>query len=140
MGRKPRVTPLLPTAEPVGVGKPPYEPLPEHRRMVESMAAVGITHDQMAAVLGIGRHALEKHFRSELDLGAVKATINVAGALYAMATVPPGQATGANVAAAIFWMKARAGWREKHSIETLDENGNPITPTGPQTFVLKVER
>jgi len=34
----------------------------------------------------------------------------VAQSLFAMAT------QGKNVAAAIFWMKARAGWREKHEI------------------------
>ena len=40
-----------------------------------------------------------------------QATAKVAQSLFHMATVDK------NVAAAIFWMKARAGWREKHEIQ-----------------------
>ena len=29
---------------------------------------------------------------------------------------------GNNVAAAIFWMKARAGWREKHEVKPIEED------------------
>ena len=39
-----------------------------------------------------------------------EANVKIAQSLFHMAT------TGNKVAAAIFWMKARAGWREKHDI------------------------
>jgi hypothetical protein len=53
---------------------------------------------------------LRRHYRKELDRGAVEATAKVAQSLFQMATVDK------SVAAAIFWMKARAGWREKHDV------------------------
>jgi len=36
--------------------------------------------------------------------------------------------TGKNVAAAIFWMKARAGWREKQAVEVTGPDGQPLAP------------
>ena len=54
---------------------------------------------------------MRKHFRDELDRGTVEANVKVAQSLFQMAT------QGKNVAAAIFWMKARAGWREKHEVQ-----------------------
>ncbi len=42
---------------------------------------------------------------------AMEATAKVAQSLFHTATVDK------NVAAAIFWMKARAGWREKHEVQ-----------------------
>lgn len=41
----------------------------------------------------------------------IEANLKVAQSLFALAT------QGKNVAAAIFWMKARAGWREKHEMQ-----------------------
>lgn len=78
------------------------------------MAAFGIPHIDIARVVGINRNTLEKHYRYELDTGHVKATAKVAESLYK-------RATNGNVAAAIFWMKARAGWSEKveHRVDTL---------------------
>jgi len=55
----------------------------------------------------IDAKTLRKHFCRELDRGTIEANAKVAAALFTMATVDK------NVAAAIFWMKARAGWREK---------------------------
>ena len=33
------------------------------------------------------------------------------------------------VAAAIFWMKARAGWREKSEVELTGKDGRDFSPT-----------
>jgi hypothetical protein len=49
-----------------------------------------------------------KHYRHELDLGAIKATAKVAEFLFRKATTEGPQC----VTAAIFWMKTRGGWRE----------------------------
>ena len=57
--------------------------------------------------LDIDAKTLRKHFTRELEMGSIEATTKVAQSLFRMAT------EGKNVAAAIFWMKARAGWREK---------------------------
>ncbi len=54
---------------------------------------------------------LRKYFPQDLERGSVEATAKVAQSLFQMAT------SGQSVAAAIFWMKARAGWREKHEVQ-----------------------
>jgi hypothetical protein len=88
-----------------------FEPTEEQRRLVRALAGFGIVHDDIAKQVGCEPKTLRKHFREELDRGSVEATAKVAQSLFQMAT------TGKNVAAAIFWMKARAGWREKSQVE-----------------------
>ncbi len=88
----------------------PFEPTEEQRRTVRAMAGFGIPHEGIATLLDIDPKTLRKYFRRELDRGSVEATAKVAQSLFQMATVDK------NVAAAIFWMKARAGWREKHEV------------------------
>jgi hypothetical protein len=116
-----------------------WEPTEDQLKMVRAMSGYGVPQVDIALVLGIAKDTLLRRCRLDLDLGMAQANAKVAQSLFAMATVPPDQATSANVAAAIFWTKARMGWREKLSVETLDENGNPITPSGA-SFVLRVER
>ena len=85
-----------------------FEPSEEQRRLVRAMAGFGVRQDDIAAHLEIDAKTLRRHFRRELDRGMVEANLKVAQSLFQMAT------NGKNVAAAIFWMKARAGWREKN--------------------------
>jgi hypothetical protein len=88
--------------------RPPFEPSEENRRTVKMLAAVGMPHEHIARKLGLGSaKTLRKHFREELDLGAAEANAQVARSLFEMAT------SGMNVAAAIFWLTARAGWRNR---------------------------
>jgi hypothetical protein len=75
------------------------------------MSGFGVPQPDIATQIGIDPKTLRQHFREELDRGSIEATAKVAQSLFNMAT------TGNNVAAAIFWMKARAGWREKRQIE-----------------------
>jgi hypothetical protein len=88
-----------------------FEPTPDQRRTVKTMAGFGIPHTDIAPFIGIDTKTLRKHFREELDRGMTEANAKVAQSLFQMAT------QGKNVAAAIFWMKARAGWREKQEID-----------------------
>ena len=88
-----------------------YLPTEENRRTVKMMAGLGVPHDGIAVLLEIDPKTLRKHFNVELERGSVEATAKVAQSLFQMATA------GKNVAAAIFWMKARAGWREKHDVQ-----------------------
>ena len=86
------------------------DPTDEDRRLVRAMAGFGVPQDQIALHLEIDAKTLRKHYRRELDQGSIEATTKVAQSLFQMAT------QGKNVAAAIFWMKARAGWSEKQEI------------------------
>jgi len=89
---------------------PLFDPSDDQRRLVKTMAGFGIPQPDIAMHLQIDPKTLRKHFRDELDRGTTEANVRVAQSLFRMAT------EGQNVAAAIFWMKARAGWREKHEI------------------------
>ena len=88
-----------------------FQPSEDQRRTVRAMAGFGVPHDGIAILLEIDPKTLRRHFRRELDRGSVEATAKVAQTLFQLATVDR------NVGAAIFWMKARAGWREKHEVE-----------------------
>ncbi len=87
-----------------------FEPTQEQRRLARAMAGLGLPQEQIALLLEIDPKTLRKHFRDDLDRGMAEANVKIAQSLFNMAT------TGNNVAAAIFWMKARAGWREKHEV------------------------
>lgn len=96
-----------------------FRPTDEQRRTVRAMAGYGMPHIDIATFLDIDAKTLRKHFSRELELGSIEATTKVAQSLFRMAT------EGKNVAAAIFWMKARAGWREKQP-EALAAEDTPL--------------
>ena len=87
-----------------------FEPTEEQRKLVKMMSGYGVTQTDIALHLEIDPTTLRRHFRRELDRGMIEANVKVAQSLFQMAT------TGKNVAAAIFWMKARCQWREKHEV------------------------
>jgi len=95
-----------------------HQPDPLTRRQVEAMAGYGVTEVDIGGIIGIDPKTLRKHYRTELDYGHTKANIKVAENLYRKATGEGRE----SVTAAIFWLKARAGWREKqiHEIQTLE--------------------
>ncbi|MFT8245539.1 hypothetical protein [Roseomonas sp. BN140053] len=88
-----------------------FQPTEEQRKTVRAMSGYGVPQDDIATLLEIDPKTLRRHFRRELDRGSIEATAKVGQSLFRMAT------EGGSVAAAIFWMKARAGWREKQVVE-----------------------
>jgi hypothetical protein len=94
------------------------QPSEEQRRTVRAMSGFGIPQEDIATFLRMDSKTLRKHFRDELDMGSIEATTKVAQSLFRLAT------EGKNVAAAIFWMKARAGWREKQPNPDGDGSGS----------------
>ncbi len=98
-----------------------YEPTEEKRRTVRAMSGFGIPQEDIATLLELDPKTLRKHYRRELDRGSIEATAKVAQTLFQMAT------SGENTAAAIFWMKARAGWREKQEITLSTKTAKQMT-------------
>lgn len=88
-----------------------YDPTDEQRRTVRAMAGFGVPQPDIATFLRIDPKTLRKYYRDELDQGVTEANVKVAQSLFNMATKQN------NVAAAIFWMKARAGWSERQRIQ-----------------------
>jgi hypothetical protein len=88
--------------------RPPLKPTEEQRRMVKSMGAVGIPHEDIGRKIGIrSPKTLRKHFRDELDLGIIDANYKVSKTLYEMAI------SGDEPSATIFWDKTRNRSRQR---------------------------
>lgn len=99
------------------MSNPKHKPTDEQRKTVKAMTAYGITQERISAVVGIHHETLRIHYRHELDTAEAEANAAVAQSLFNMAT------KGKNVAAAIFWLKTRAGYRETLRIGGEGENG-----------------
>src|SRR4051794_24306071 len=95
----------------------PYKPTEDQRKSVLTMTGLGIKQHDIAAMLAIDPKTLRLHFRRELDTGATEANMRVAKSLYTMATVDK------QVAAAIWWTKARMGWKEARDPVAIEHAG-----------------
>ncbi|VVE41080.1 hypothetical protein PMO31116_04124 [Pandoraea morbifera] len=111
-------------------GRKPFVPTAADRKLVETLAGYGVPHEDIALQVinpqtakSLDPKSLRRHFRMELDTGATKANSLVAQNLFKHAT---GTGKGA-VAAAIFWMKVRAGWKEPpQRLEHTGADGGPV--------------
>lgn len=132
-----------PGANPASMSRRPFEPTDEQRRQVEAFAGYGLPQEEMCGLIvnpttgrPITLKTLLKHFRAELDTGMARANARVAESLFRQATGAPAQydAEGRQVraeqppvvAASIFWLKARAGWKERDVHELTGADGGPI--------------
>lgn len=88
----------------------------EEQKLMLNMASVGITHEQIAKVMGVCTKTLQNKMQKELEAARLKGVASVAGALFR-------NAQKGNVTAQIFIMKTQAGWRETGS-----EQGGPTMP------------
>lgn len=100
-------------------GRPPFQPTKDERDLVTLLAGLGIDQDVIRSVIRrpsgasmkpISRPTLRKHFREELDTGALKVEAQLAGSLVKRA-LDPKNPSGA--ASAMFMLKARFGWKER---------------------------
>jgi hypothetical protein len=101
--------------------------------VVKECKGLGLRHEDIRKLVinpttdaPVDHLTLERHFRSELDEGAIKANAAVAKSLYQQAT-GGGDWRKANVTAGIWWSKCRLGWREPpRALEHSGPSGSPI--------------
>jgi hypothetical protein len=94
-------------------GRPPHEPTRASRRYVASMASVGLTQEEMAAVLELSVETLVKHYATKLATAAAAANEAVGKSLWMQAVGGPKKDwTKAVPAAGIWWSKTRMRWKE----------------------------
>jgi hypothetical protein len=89
-------------------------PDPAIAARIEALAGFGLTSAEIAHVLGMSESALLACYSGLIESGRIKTNARVAESLFRKAT---GDGQGA-VAAAIFWLKTRARWKET-SVEEL---------------------
>jgi hypothetical protein len=111
-----------------GRGRPPREPSRGSRKYVASMALVGITQEDMAAVLEISVETLVKHYAVELATAAAAANEAVGRSLWLQAVGGPAKDwTKAIPSAGIWWLKSRMRWKEPPAEQRLSgPGGGPI--------------
>jgi hypothetical protein len=107
-------------------GMPVFKPTAEQRKQVMMFAAFGIPQEEMCKLVinsrtnaPIGHKAFEKHFRTELDEGLLRANSFVAGKLFEL--IRKG-----HPASIFFWLKTRARWRETNNLALQNPDGTPI--------------
>lgn len=101
-----------------------WAPTSEQRKLAIIKTACGFTQQQIATEFGCDRKTLRKHLRKELKEGKLHANAMMAQSLF-----KKGLSTGAgSVAAAIFWMKTQAGWKETAKYEHSGPGGTPLQP------------
>lgn len=123
-----------------------FAPTHEQRQLVEQLAAFGIPQEDICTLVvhphdgkAISQPTLRKHFAKELKSGGLKANVKVAQNLYRIAC---GADKGA-VAAAIFWLKTRAGWKEVNKVEVSTPDGplqHTLVPVNEKTIKAAVEK
>lgn len=114
-----------------------HKPTDAQREVVKALASYGTPQVDIAAYIGISKPTLEKHYRAELDTAATHATAQVAQSFFKKCVGAPAvidQATGKvlraevkpDTIAQIFWLKARAGWRDTTAVEHSGKDGAPL--------------
>ena len=96
----------------------PHEPTQATREVVKLHALVGTRQEVIADILEIDEKTLRKYYREELDQSLSKANAAIGGALF-------NKAKSGDTSAIIFWLKTRAGFREKQDID-VTSNGETI--------------
>ena len=87
-------------------GRPPRQFTAEERNQAEVLSGIGLPHRQIAVLIGCDEKTLRKHLGEELTRGDAKATAKIAQCLFS-------KAMSGDTASMIFWMKVRAGWKER---------------------------
>ena len=100
-------------------GRPAHKPTPEALETAKRLSALGVPHEDIATRLKISADTLVKYYKEQLDEGRIDANAAIAGTLFS-------QAKKGNTAAAIFWLKTRARWKETQVNEVSGLDGGEI--------------
>lgn len=103
-----------------------FQPTDEQRTFVRMAVVAGFKQDDICkGVINpetenpISKHTLEKHFRKEIDTGMLDAGVRVVGSLYQ-------NALDGDTTAAIWYTKARLGWKGTDVSERVGKDGGAI--------------
>ena len=100
-----------------------HTPTEYTRYQVKTMAACGIPKDIMAEIVGCSTFIIDKYYKEEYLTGQYSATYEVAKRLLWTALHGFGKEA---LAAQMFWLKTRGGWKDTSVVENTGANGGPI--------------
>jgi glucose-6-phosphate isomerase len=92
-----------------------HQPTETTRAQVSALKSYGITHEEIGRFLDISHDTLTFHYSRELATAETNANAEVARSLFRKATKKE------DVTAMIFWLKTRAGWRDKDKEDDTNE-------------------
>lgn len=107
-----------------------HEPTDGTRAQVFALSSFGVPQNDIASFLGMSDDTLRKHYSDELRRASIDRNAQVAAFLFRSAsgeTLNAGASYADCLNAAKFWMKTRAGWKEKQEIEHTSPDGS-MTP------------
>lgn len=114
-------------------GRPPIEVTKTDLVTIEKLARYGSTLDEIALCLGWSPATLDRKLKlpdveAAYKRGRLIASHSMAERLWdiAMSNDEKGVPTKQSVIAAIFWLKAQAGWTDRVSIST--DTNEPVNP------------
>ena len=112
--------------------RPPFEPTPEQERVCSLGVAFGLTHEQIAKLVGCDAKTLRKHFKNALETGREKLTMAIGSQLYK-------KAMNGDTISAIFLAKTKAGFTEKVEHEGLPNNISVSFNLEPEKKIVDAE-
>lgn len=121
---------LATTSQKSEPGGQPFKPTDEDRQRVQTLAGLGLRHDEIALMVlwpngvPIDEKTLQAHFARELAVGPVLANSQVAQAVLKKA-LGNGPQSGT---LAIWWTKTRMGWKEQVGVEVELKSGVLVAP------------
>lgn len=92
--------------EPQVLDFPLHIPTDDSRALVEQLVACDIDQESICYVIKATPFELRLHYANQLKHGLASATAQMAGSVFRAGVA-------GDMKAAIFWLKARAGWREQ---------------------------
>jgi hypothetical protein len=100
-----------------------HKPTRASRRLIKRMVSAGLTQTSIASITGLSVDSLAKHYRHELDTGLDESIALMERSLYR-------RGLQGDTTAALFWLKARAGWRDRDAMnvqvaQVLPAGGKP---------------
>jgi transposase len=101
-----------------GMSMTPHIPSDETRHIVEVLVGGGTPNRTIAKALNIGMNTLRRYYGKELEGGHEIANAKVVRRLFRLIEQGSTPAT-------IFWLKARAGWKEGQVVEVAQKAAEP---------------
>ena len=93
-------------------GRPEFKPTEENERICSLGVAFGLTHEQIAKLVGCTAKTLRKHFSYSLETGKERLVMSLGSKLYS-------KAMKGDTVSAIFLAKTKGGFQEKVEHEGL---------------------